>query len=38
LLINDLLVKLWAVHAIGEEEYRQALEEPIVVASGRPRE
>jgi hypothetical protein len=25
------------VDAIGEEEYRQALDEPIVVAGGRPR-
>jgi hypothetical protein len=36
-LIDDLLAKLRSVNAIGEEEYRQALDEPVVVASGRPR-
>jgi hypothetical protein len=36
-LIDELLAKLRSVDAIGEEEYRQALDEPIVVASGRPR-
>ena len=35
-LIDALLAKLRAVDAIGEEEYRRALAEPIVVASGRP--
>ena len=33
-LIDALLAKLRAVDAIGEEEYRQALDEPIVVAGG----
>jgi hypothetical protein len=37
-LIDDLLAKLRSVNAIGEEEYRRALDEPIVVAGGRPRE
>jgi len=37
-LIDELLAKLRSVDAIGEEDYRQALDEPIVVASGRPRE
>ncbi len=36
-LIDDLLTKLRSVDAIGEEEYRQALDEPILVAAGRPR-
>jgi hypothetical protein len=36
-LIDELLTKLRSVDAIGEEEYRQALDEPIVVAGGRPR-
>jgi membrane peptidoglycan carboxypeptidase len=36
-LIDELLAKLRAVNAIGEDEYRQALDEPIVVAGGRPR-
>jgi hypothetical protein len=36
-LIDELLAKLRSVDAIGEEEYRQALDEPIVVASGRSR-
>ncbi len=36
-LIDDLLAKLRSVDAIGEEEYRQALDEPIVVVGGRPR-
>ena len=35
-LIDELLAKLRSVHAIGEEEYLQALGEPIVVAGGRP--
>jgi hypothetical protein len=37
LLIDALLAKLRSVNAIDEEEYRQALEEPIVVAGGAPR-
>jgi hypothetical protein len=37
-LIDELLGKLRSVDAIGEEEYRQALDEPIAVAGGRPRE
>ena len=36
-LIEELLAKLRSVDAIGEEEYRHALDEPIVVAGGRPR-
>ena len=36
-LIDELLGKLRSVDAIGAEEYRQALDEPIVVAGGRPR-
>jgi hypothetical protein len=36
-LIDELLAKLRSVDAIGEEEYRHALDEPIVVAGGRPR-
>jgi hypothetical protein len=35
-LIDELLGKLRSVDAIGEEEYRRALGEPIVVAGGRP--
>jgi hypothetical protein len=35
-LIDELLAKLRSVDAIGEEEYRRALAEPIVVAGGRP--
>jgi hypothetical protein len=35
-LIDELLAKLRSVHAIGEEDYLQALGEPIVVAGGRP--
>src|ERR1700733_6492289 len=35
-LIDALLAKLRSVDAIGEEEYRRALGEPIVVAGGRP--
>ena len=35
-LIDELLAKLRTVHAIGEEEYLQALGEPIVVAGSRP--
>ena len=34
-LIDELLAKLRSVDAIGEEEYRRALGEPIVVAGGR---
>jgi len=34
-LVDELLAKLRSVHAIGEEEYQQALGEPIVVAGGR---
>jgi hypothetical protein len=34
-LIDDLLAKLRSVDAIGEEEYRRALGEPIVVGGGR---
>ena len=34
-LIDALLAKLRSVHAIGEEEYQQALSEHIIVASGR---
>ena len=37
LLIDELLVKLRSVDAIGEQEYQQALDDPIVVAGGRPR-
>jgi penicillin-binding protein 1A len=36
LLIDELLAKLRSVNAIGEEEYRRALEEPIAVAGGKP--
>jgi hypothetical protein len=36
-LIDELLAKLRSVDAISEEEYRQALNEPVVVAGGRPR-
>jgi hypothetical protein len=35
-LIDELLAKLRSVDAIGEEDYRRALGEPIVVAGGRP--
>lgn len=35
LLIDNLLTKLRSVEAIGEEEYQQALSEPIVVAGGK---
>jgi hypothetical protein len=35
-LIDELLAKLRSVHAIGEEEYLRALDEPIVVAGGKP--
>jgi hypothetical protein len=34
-LIDDLLAKLRSVDAIGEEEYRRALDEPIVVAGAK---
>jgi hypothetical protein len=34
-LIDKLLAKLRSVHAIGEEEYLQALGEPIIVTGGR---
>jgi len=37
-LIDDLLAKLRSVDAISEEDYRQALGEPIVVAGRRPAE
>jgi hypothetical protein len=36
-LIDELLAKLRSVNAIGEDQYRQALDDPIVVAGGRPR-
>jgi len=36
-LIDELLAKLRSVDAISEEEYRKALDEPIVVDGGRPR-
>jgi hypothetical protein len=35
-LIDELLAKLHSVHAIGEDEYQHALDEPIIVAGGRP--
>lgn len=35
-LIDALLAKLRSVHAIGEEDYRRALEEPLVVTGNRP--
>ena len=35
-LIDELLAKLRSVHAIGEEDYLQAIGEPIVVAGGGP--
>jgi membrane peptidoglycan carboxypeptidase len=35
--IDELLAKLRSVDAIGEQKYRQALNEPVVVAGGRPR-
>ena len=35
LLIDNLLAKLRSVQAIGEEEYQQAISEPIVVYGGR---
>ena len=35
-LIDTLLAKLKSVHAISEEEYQQALDQPIVVSGGRP--
>jgi hypothetical protein len=35
-LIDDLLAKLRSVNAIGEEDYRRALAEPILVAGDRP--
>jgi hypothetical protein len=35
-LIDDLLGKLRSVDAIGEEEYRKALDEPIIVAGRSP--
>jgi hypothetical protein len=35
-LIDELLAKLRSVNAIGGEDYRRALEEPIVVAVRRP--
>jgi membrane peptidoglycan carboxypeptidase len=33
-LIDGLLAKLRSVHAISDEEYQRALDEPIVVAGG----
>jgi monofunctional biosynthetic peptidoglycan transglycosylase len=36
LLIDDLLGKLRSVDAISEEEYRRALDDPIIVSGGRP--
>jgi membrane peptidoglycan carboxypeptidase len=35
-LIDELLAKLRSVHAIDEEEYQQALAEPIIVAGATP--
>jgi hypothetical protein len=35
-LIDDLLAKLRSVDAIGEEEYRRALAEPIDIGGDRP--
>jgi hypothetical protein len=35
-LIDQLLAKLRSVHALSDEEYLHALDEPLVVASGRP--
>ena len=35
-LIDTLLAKLRSVHAISDEEYSQALSQPILVAGGRP--
>ncbi|MBV9725281.1 MAG: transglycosylase domain-containing protein, partial [Gammaproteobacteria bacterium] len=35
-LIDDLLAKLRSVDAIGEEDYRRALAEPIVIGGDRP--
>lgn len=35
-LVDDLLAKLRSVHAITDEEYYQALREPIVVEGGKP--
>ena len=35
-LIDDLLAKLRSVDALSEEEYRQALDEQLVVAIERP--
>ena len=35
-LIDELLAKLRSVDAIGEEEYRRALAEPIVIGGDRP--
>ena len=37
-LIDDLLAKLRSVDAIGEEDYRRALAEPIVISGERPPE
>jgi hypothetical protein len=34
-LIDELLGKLRSVNAIGEEEYRRALDEPVVISGGR---
>jgi hypothetical protein len=35
-LIDALLGKLRSVHAIGDEDYLHAIDEPIIVAGGRP--
>ena len=35
-LVDQLLTKLRSVDALGEEEYRRALGEPIIVSGGRP--
>ncbi len=34
-LLDELLGKLRSVHAISEEEYRRALDEPVVISGGR---
>jgi hypothetical protein len=35
-LVDNLLAKLRSVDAISEDEYRRALDEPLVVAGDRP--
>jgi membrane peptidoglycan carboxypeptidase len=35
-LIDELLTKVRSVHAISDEEYLQALRDPIIVAGARP--